>query len=168
MSRDLFREGMGRVCSAVHIIATAGPAGLTGLTASAVMSLSDNPPSLIVAVNHSGQSAECLKENSCFSVNTLCESENDLADVFAGRTGLRASERFAHGEWDKLETGCPILRSSLVSFDCKLMDARNIATHCVMIGEIVGIHLGETRSPLLYQSRAYRVLARDNCALAVA
>ncbi len=35
----------------------------------------------------------------------------ELADIFAGRTGLRGVDRFAHGHWDALDTGCPALHT---------------------------------------------------------
>jgi len=62
------------------------------------------------------------------------------------------------GEWDTLVTGSPALVSSLVSFDCRISDARIVATHHVIIGEIVGIRLGEPNAALVYQGRHYREL----------
>jgi flavin reductase (DIM6/NTAB) family NADH-FMN oxidoreductase RutF len=45
-----------------------------------------------------------------------------------------------------------------VSFDCRLTDARIVATHHVIIGEIVAVRLGASGSALVYHGRAYREL----------
>src|SRR5262245_47289798 len=93
-----FREGMSRPGAAVHVVTSAGPAGRTGFTATAVASVSDTPPTLLVCLNRRSNSAPVLSANRVFCVNTLRAGEEDFADRFAGRTGSR-DERFASGEW---------------------------------------------------------------------
>ncbi|SCZ11443.1 flavin reductase family protein [Microvirga guangxiensis] len=154
----LFREGMSRVAAAVHVVTTDGPAGPAGFTATAVTPVTDDPASLLVCVNTGARSAQALLSNGVFCVNALAADDRALADVFAGRAKLQGAERFTSGEWDSLVTGAPVLRTSLVSFDCRLTDARVVATHHVLIGEIVNIRLGEIRPALVYQGRLYRDL----------
>ena len=154
----LFREGMSRVAAAVHVVTTDGPSGLAGFTATAVTPGTDDPASLLVCVNTAARSAQALLANGVFCVNVLNASDRDLADVFAGRTDLQGPDRFSKGEWDKLVTGAPALATSLVSFDCRLSDARVVATHHVIIGEILTIRLGEIRPALVYQRRLYHEL----------
>lgn len=154
----LFREGMSRVAAAVHVVTTDGPSGIGGFTATAVTPVTDNPASLLVCVNTAGRSAQALLTNGIFCVNALAAEDQALADVFAGRTELHGPERFSKGQWTKLVTGAPALVTSLVSFDCRLSDARVVATHHVIIGEIITIRLGETKPALVYQGRLYREL----------
>src|SRR4249919_4184576 len=68
---ELFREGMSRLGAAVHVITTAGPGGKTGATATAVCSVSDAPPTLLVCINRSSQTNPIVVENGVFCVNTL-------------------------------------------------------------------------------------------------
>ncbi|WP_114945117.1 flavin reductase family protein [Microvirga calopogonii] len=154
----LFREGMSRVAAAVHVVTTDGAAGRAGFTATAVTTVTDSPPSLLVCVNTASRSAQALLANKVFCVNTLGAEDQALADIFAGRTGLQGQERFARGEWEKLDTGSPALTTSLVSFDCRITEARIVATHHVIIGEIVRIRLGERKPTLVYQGRHYQKL----------
>ncbi len=149
---------MSRVTAAVHVVTTDGATGRAGFTATAVTTVTDSPPSLLVCVNTSSRSAQSLLANRVFCVNTLSAEDQALADIFAGRTGLQGQERFTIGEWDKLDTGAPALRTSLVSFDCRIAEARIIATHHVIIGEIVRIRLGDRQPTLVYQGRHYRKL----------
>ncbi|MGO4523543.1 flavin reductase [Microvirga sp. 2MCAF35] len=151
----LFREGMSRVAAAVHVVTTDGAAGRAGFTATAVTTVTDSPPSLLVCVNTASRSAQALLANKVFCVNTLSAEDQALADLFAGRTGLQGQERFTVGEWEQLDTGSPALTTSLVSFDCRIAEARIVATHHVIIGEVVRIRLGERKSTLIYQGRHY-------------
>ncbi len=153
-----FREGMSRVAGAVHVVTTEGPSGRAGFTATAVTPVTDAPASLLVCVNTASRSAQALLANGVFCVNTLSAADRELADVFAGRSGLQGQGRFSAGSWDVLETGSPALTTSLVSFDCRLSDARIVATHHVIIGEIVRIRLGPVHPALVYQGRFYHEL----------
>lgn len=153
-----FREGMSRVAGAVHVVTTEGTSGRAGFTATAVTPVTDAPASLLVCVNTASRSAQALLANRVFCVNTLGASDRALADVFSGRTGLQGQERFSVGSWDVLKTGSPALATSLVSFDCRLSDARIVATHHVIIGEIISIRLGPAHPALVYQGRFYHEL----------
>ena len=153
-----FRDGMSRVAAAVHLVTTDGPVGRAGFTATAVTPVTDSPASLLVCVNAAGRSATFLEANGVFCVNTLAAEDAALAEAFAGRGDLAGRDRFTVGRWGSLATGSPLLASSLVAFDCLLSEARLVATHHVIIGEVVAMHLGENRPGLVYQGRTYRRL----------
>ena len=151
----LFREGMSRVASAVHIITTDGPHGKAGLTATAVSSLSAEPPMLLACVKRSASSAPILKQNGVFVVNTLAAAHQELADVFAGRTGVKGAERFNAHEWLKGETGAPVLPDALASFECRVAQVLDVATHEILIGHVVAVRLGAKAPHLIYADRRY-------------
>jgi flavin reductase (DIM6/NTAB) family NADH-FMN oxidoreductase RutF len=153
----LFREGMSRVAGAVHIISTAGPAGRAGFTATAVASVSDDPPTLLVCLNATSRVWPVLEANGRFAVNTLRAGDGSLADVFAGRTGASGESRFASGDW-QMSQGLPLLRSALVHFGCRLVEARQIATHRVLIGAVEQVELAAAGAGLVYKGRAYHAL----------
>ncbi|RFB78968.1 flavin reductase [Methylovirgula sp. 4M-Z18] len=136
-----FRDAMSLVPSAVHILATDGPAGLGGLTASAVVSISDTPPTLLVSISQTSGSVHVFRENGVFSVNVLSGRDATLAEVFAGRTGVRGAARFDHGAWRLQPPRPPILRSAVAAFECRLTETRLIATHHVMIGAVTSAHI---------------------------
>ena len=154
----LFREGMSRVAAAVHVVTTDGPAGRAGFTATAVTPVTDNPASLLVCANTEGRSAQALLVNGVFCINTLSATDALIADAFAGRADLHGQDRFSVGAWGRLATGSPDLLTSLVSFDCRLVDARVVATHHVLIGHVVNVRIGELSPALVYQNRIYREL----------
>ena len=154
----LFREGMSRVAAAVHVVTTDGPAGRAGFTATAVTPVTDSPASLLICVNTAGRSAQALLANEVFCVNALSAADAAVADAFAGRMDLHGKGRFSLGRWETLETRSPVLSTSLVAFDCRLAEARVVATHHVIIGEIVAVRLGEEGPSLVYRDRSYHEL----------
>src|SRR4249919_3577869 len=94
-----FREAMSRLGAAVHVVTTAGPGGKTGFTATAVCSVSDAPPTLLVCLNRGATSMPILRGNGVFCVNTLRAGDELIADTFAGRTKVAREARFDTGQW---------------------------------------------------------------------
>src|SRR6202051_2626574 len=151
-----FREAMSRLGAAVHVVTTAGAAGKSGFTATAVCSVSDQPAMLLVCLNRRSNSAPLLAQNGVFCVNTLGAGEENLADLFAGRSGVHLDERFAQGEWVTLKTGAPVLASAVVAFDCRTGEIKAVASHNVVFGAVEAVRLGPSGPALVYHDRAYK------------
>ena len=151
-----FREAMSRLGAAVHVVTTAGAAGKSGFTATAVCSVSDQPAMLLVCLNRRSNSAPLLAQNGVFCVNTLGAGEEKLADLFAGRSGVHLDERFAQGEWVTLKTGAPVLVSAVVAFDCRTVEIKAVASHNVVFGAVEAVRLGPSGPALVYHDRAYK------------
>ena len=100
-----YREAMSRMAGAVSIVTTGGPAGIRGVTVSAVVSVSDNPPTLFVCLNRNREENRFFEKNGCFALNTLSLRHLPLARAFAGEEHLPMHERFALGDWTRIETG---------------------------------------------------------------
>lgn len=152
-----FREAMSRVSGAVHVVATDGKAGRGGFTATAVTSVSDSPPSLLVCINATSRTAKMLRENGVFSVNTLAAGHIEIARHFA-RSGLSMDERFALGRWEAGPGGAPLLVGALAVFALKVADLRQIGSHLVVVGEVLAAKAGTDDEPLVYHRRGYRIL----------
>ena len=151
-----FREAMSLYGAAVHVITTDGPGGKTGITATAVSSVSDNPPTLLVCINRRSQVAPLLEENRVLCVNTLRAGADTVADVFAGRTRVPMAQRFDTGSWMELSTGAPVLSDAVVACDCRVIEIKAVATHNVIFAGVVGVRLGTPGSALVYHERAYK------------
>jgi flavin reductase (DIM6/NTAB) family NADH-FMN oxidoreductase RutF len=99
-----------------------------------------------------------LRQNGVFVVNTLAASHRELADLFAGRSGIRGAERFDTQNWLRGETGAPILPDALVSFECRVAQIIDESTHDIIIGNVVCVRLGDKSPHLLYADRNYATL----------
>ncbi len=152
----MFREAMARLGAAVHIITTEGAAGRSGVTATAVVSVSDRPPTLLVCLNRASSAAAIFRANRLFCVNTLGADAEQIADVFAGRTGAAGEARFASGDWMTLATGAPVLKSAVIAFVCRVVDVKPVATHNIFFAAVEAIRIGPPGAVLVYHDRAYK------------
>ena len=153
-----FRDAMSLLSSAVSVVTTAGVADRHGFTASAVCSVTDTPPTLLVCMNQSARSHTHFAENKILTVNVLGAQHQHISNIFASK--MSSEERFTHGEWTTLETGAPVLNDALVSFDCEIEQVQAVGMHDIFICRIVAIqHNADDESKsdksLVYFNRSY-------------
>jgi flavin reductase len=153
LSKEAFRDGMSRLGAAVNIITTDGPAGKAGFTASAVCSVTDAPPTLLVCLNRSSSVYDRFTDNEALCVNTLAPAHEDLSRLFGGKTAMDA--RFAAACWSVGRSGAPILDDAAVSFDCRITSKAEVGSHTVLFCEVLAIERHEIASGLIYFDRAY-------------
>lgn len=157
VTRQDFRDAMARLGAAVNIITTDGSAGRGGVTASAVCSVTDDPPTLLVCINRESSSGVLIKANGVLCVNVLASGQRDLSDIFARPSKeVGAEQKFAAGRWAVLETGAPALDGAVAAFDCRIADIVEKGTHSVIFASVVAIRLSVSAQPgLIYYSRGY-------------
>ncbi|SDB93982.1 flavin reductase family protein [Acinetobacter boissieri] len=155
-----FRNAMSLLTSAVNVITTTGVSGHHGFTASAVCSVTDTPGTLLVCMNTSSRSYVHFIENKILTVNVLAAHQQNMSQVFASK--LSSEERFEHGEWTTLMTGAPILKETLVSFDCKIDQIQEIGTHAIFMCAVVAIQQNTNKSGLVYFNRAYHQVGNED------
>jgi flavin reductase (DIM6/NTAB) family NADH-FMN oxidoreductase RutF len=150
-----FKAGMRRLAASVNLITTCTPDGQrSGLTATAVCSVSAEPPTLLICVNRGGASHGLLLAAGVFAVNVLAIEDRALADRFA--SPIPQEQKFEHGLWASLVTGAPVLESAIAGFDCRITNNIDIGTHGVLFGEIQAIRLRTVdASPLLFRAGDY-------------
>jgi flavin reductase len=153
-----FRNAMSLLTSAVSVVTTTGACGHYGFTASAVCSVTDTPPTLLVCMNKSSYLHAKFVENKMLAVNVLGAQHEAISNVFASR--LDAVERFKHGSWTELTTGAPVLADALVTFDCALEQAQTVGTHDIFICRVVAIKQNQQQQGLAYFNRAYHQLGQ--------
>jgi len=155
VSRDDYRGAMARLAAAVNAVTTDGPAGLGGFTASAVCSVTDDPPTLIVCVNLASRQNEIIRANRVLCINTLAVDQTEIASLFSTKE-LPIEQRFAVGRWSTLATGSPVLEGAIASFDCKVVERLERGTHSVIFCEVQAVRVRTDGEPLLYLDRQYR------------
>ena len=97
VTRQSYRDAMARFGAAVNVVTTDGPAGRRGFTASAVCSVTDDPPTLLVCVNRRNESHPALIGNGVLCVNTLAAGQEELSFLFSSEPDHEV--RFAAGDW---------------------------------------------------------------------
>jgi flavin reductase len=155
VTRQTYRDAMARLGAAVNVITSAGPGGTRGITASAVCSVTDDPPTLLVCMNRSSDSKPCFMENRVLCVNVLTPAQQELSGMFAGFTEHDMEARFAAATWTTLATGAPVLTGAAASFDCKIVEVTDVGTHHVMFCEVEALQAEGSPEGLIYFNRGY-------------
>jgi flavin reductase (DIM6/NTAB) family NADH-FMN oxidoreductase RutF len=149
------RKIMGQFATGVTVVTTGGDAGVHGLTANAVASLSLKPPLVLVAVDKLAASLDYLKKNRCFAVNILRVEQEAISRRFAAS----GPKDFSDLNVTKAVTTAPILADCLAFVDCWVVDILPGGDHDIFIGQIVsGEYFGG--EPLLYFAGGYCKVAR--------
>lgn len=154
VSKTEFRNAMARVCAPVNIITTDGTGGRGGFTATAMCSVTDEPPTVLICMNTSSAQADLFVQNGKFCINVLENAHQDLAGHFAGKTA-DMSARYAAAEWTELANGLPALKDAIVALACDLVDLHRVGTHNVLIGKVTDLRVRGDGSALLYFDRNY-------------
>jgi flavin reductase (NADH)/flavin reductase/chlorophenol-4-monooxygenase component 1 len=149
---------MSRVACSVSIVCTDGPHGVAGFTCSAVCSVTDEPPTIMVCVNRRSAANAIIKANGVLCVSSLGTDQVDLSELFAGVGRVPMIERFSGPNWGVLATGAPYCTTSRVALDCRIADVREVGTHSVIFAEVLSTEHAGDGEPLIYHSRDYATL----------
>lgn len=152
-----FRAAMRRFASTVTVITACDHARRHGMTATAVTSLSMEPPSLLVCVHRQTLLHDILLRAPRFCVNVLHSEQGPVSAAFSG--GIPPERRFDGEEWQESEHGVPFLRGAQANLFCRKAAAIPYGTHLILVGEVEQVELCEDTSPLLYHDAAYCIAA---------
>ena len=160
MTTQEFKAGMRQLAAGVAILTTRCDDRLWGLTATAVTSLSDRPPSVLACVNRNASAHDQIISSGRFCVNILSRGQKDLARRFAG--AVPPASRFDSIDFVSTEYG-PRFDRSLASLCCRLDRSYPYGNHSVLIGLVDEVHLAEDAAPLVYMRGSFGSVTMDNC-----
>ena len=152
---DAFRAAMRHLASGVCLVTHSVGGVRAGMTATAVASLSLDPPTLIVCVNRAASIYAGLTPGAAFGVSVLGADHREFADRFAGRTGENGAERFREGRWRVAPNGAPLLGDALAAFACEVEEIVERNTHAIVIGRVKHAAAASGGGALLYWRGVY-------------
>jgi len=157
VSGDQFKLVMRRFAASVNVITSADGGKKNGMTATAVCSVSSDPPSALIIVNKSNRSHPIIAGTRAFAVNVLSSNQRQIAAHFASKL----SDPFAEIPHSIGRTGCPIIAGADAHIECTLIEQLDVGTHTIFVGKIVaaGASSGE---PLLYHEGRYVGIGGDS------
>ncbi|MFC6672057.1 flavin reductase family protein [Marinobacterium aestuariivivens] len=155
--KDQMRTAMRRLAQSVTIISSSNGRERFAMAATAVNSLSTEPPSLLVCVNRSAAMHGPLSEGNDFCVNILGREQEELSVACGGK--LRGEDRFSAGNWAISDAGTPYLNDAQASLLCSQDGAIDYGTHTIFIGRIKEIRNTAEIDPLIYLDGAYTTSA---------
>ena len=155
---DTFRAAMRCLASGVCLVAHSVGGAPAGMTATAVASLSLDPPTLIVCLNRAASTYAGLALGVAFGVSVLGADHRELAERFAGRAGAEGAERFREGRWRISPNGAPLLRDALAAFACEVDAIVERNTHAIVIGRVKDVAAVSSGGALVYWRGGYEQL----------
>lgn len=148
-----FRGAMRRLTSTVSVISGAHDGEWFGMTATAVTSVCDDPPALLICVNQSASIHAPLHVSGRFCVNILQVGQEFVSGAFSGR--LKGADRFAQGRWAPADDGLPYLQDAQANIFCTVERFVQFGTHGIFIGAVDAVCLADRIAPLLYEDGKY-------------
>ncbi|MEA3003523.1 MAG: hypothetical protein QOH81_2311 [Sphingomonadales bacterium] len=149
---DDFRQAMRRVASTVNVITICVGGTPMGITATAMSSISTDPPSLLVCINRTASMHGSMEDVSHFRVNVLHRDQEAVARMFADRR--HQALRFADG-WTVDCERPPRLFDAQASLLCRRIDHHRFGTHSIFIGQVEEVTLRDEVAPLVYLNGDY-------------
>lgn len=145
-----FKLAMRRLAATVTLITTSDAQGRRhGMAATAVNSVTMDPPTLLVCINQSASIHEPLLARHRFCVNVLMDGHDDLVAAFSG--GKTGEDRFAGGSWDTdAATDLPFLDGAQSNLMCEVASVTPVGTHSLVLARVVGVRVADSVAPLLY------------------
>jgi flavin reductase (DIM6/NTAB) family NADH-FMN oxidoreductase RutF len=154
--RVALRRTLGLFATGVTIITTRVAEQVHGMTANAFMSVSLEPPLVLISVDRRTKMCGLLHEGSTYGVSVLCEGQSALSDRFAGRPGSEAAEpRF------ELIHDTPLVEGALAGFVSKVVRSYWGGDHSLFLGRVEFARTGEG-TPLLFHGGRYDRLGSAN------
>ena len=151
-----FRSAMAAMASTVSVVTARRGDERIGRTVTSVLSLSMNPPAILVSIDIMSRLADLIAKTGGYSIAMLADDQAAVADAFAGRVELE--ERFSHASWGEWPSGHPMLLGAVTALDCDVIGSMETGTHVLFAGAIIEAETTTSRSPLLWQRHHYHTL----------
>ena len=161
MDPKLFKAVLGQFLSGVTVVTAVrpGPDGapaLHGMTASAFISVSMDPPLVLVSVQKKAHMHDILAQPGPFAISLLASRQDLVSNHFAGwkKAGFEP-ELLAAAPEGPFRT--PVVDDALGWLDLDLHDTVSAGDHTLFIGRVVDLRLGDQleRGPLAYVAGKY-------------
>ncbi len=147
---------MARLSAGVVVISARTKDGYRGLTASSLVSISVDPPMVLVGLEREGATRAAVVEGEAFNVSVLTRSQEFIADRFAGRAPAIDTT------WQEVPhrlgaNGIPLIEGCAAWFECRLVDVHPAGDHDICVGEVTAARAG-SGDPLILWDRAFWTL----------
>lgn len=146
-----FRNVLGRFASGVTIVTTESEGQVHGMTANAFMSVSLEPPLILVSVNHRANMHPLLAHSGCYGVSILSVDQQALSNHFAGRPVEGLTVSFVR------KYNVPVLDGAVAHLIARVVDQHPAGDHTLYIGQVEYLDWRDGQ-PLLFYAGKYRQL----------
>jgi flavin reductase (DIM6/NTAB) family NADH-FMN oxidoreductase RutF len=147
---------MARLPSGVVVVSARMGSGYRGLTASSLVSISAEPPMVLVGLEHEATTRAAVAEGRAFNVSFLTRAQEFIAERFAGRAPA------VDIAWQEVQhrlgtNGIPLIEGCAAWLECSLVEIHPAGDHDICIGRVDIAVLG-AGDPLILWDRTFWTL----------
>lgn len=146
------RAACGGFATGVTVITTVDDKGVHGMTANAFMSVSLDPPLILISLDNRARMLPRVQGSKRYAVNVLAQGMDDVAMHFAGRHNPDLAEIL------QMRDGMPVIPGAAVQFIADVVNEVPAGDHTLMIGHVRHIHHRTEVPPLLFHSGQFQRL----------
>jgi flavin reductase (DIM6/NTAB) family NADH-FMN oxidoreductase RutF len=150
-----FRRILGMFATGVTIITTQVDDQVHGMTANAFMSVSIDPPLVLISVDKRARMHRLLREGVRYGVNVLAIDQRELSDRFAGR----ARDDVTEIEFD-LVRETPLVSGALAHLVARVVRSYWGGDHSLFVGQVEYARYGVGQPLLFHGGRYEQILAK--------
>ena len=152
------RQVMGHFPTGVTVITGMDGSEPVGFTAQSFMSLSLDPPLVLLAAMKASTSWPRIRASGAFCANILSDEQEDVSRAFA----VSGGDKFRGIGWNPAPgSGSPLIRDSLAFVDARIKEELDGGDHTIVVAEILDLGVEEDAGPLLFYRGGYASLDRD-------
>jgi flavin reductase (DIM6/NTAB) family NADH-FMN oxidoreductase RutF len=144
------RQTLGMFATGVTVITTKVGEQVHGMTANAFMSVSLEPPLVLISVDRRTKMCSLLYEGQRFGVSVLAADQRDLSDQFAGRAGDGHEEPSF-----ELIQETPLVSGAAAQFVSKVAKSYWGGDHSLFLGRVIYACNDCDAKPLLFHGGQY-------------
>lgn len=148
-----FRNALGRFASGVTVVTTMLDGQPHGMTANAFVSVSLDPPLVLVSLDNRSNMHKILPETRRYGVSVLTQEQEAISNHFAGR-----KMEGVHPQFFNLN-GIPLLEGAVAHFVVEVVDAHPAGDHTLYIGRVEHFESRDDKPLLFYAGRYGRLHA---------
>jgi flavin reductase (DIM6/NTAB) family NADH-FMN oxidoreductase RutF len=147
---------MAQLPSSVVVVSALSPSGYRGLTASSLVSISVEPPMILVGLEREAATRAAVVDQKAFNVSVLTRRQEFIAERFAGRAP--AIEPL----WKEIPhrlgmNGIPLIEGCAAWLECRLAQVHPAGDHDICVGEVEAAIKG-SGDPLILWDRTFWTL----------
>jgi flavin reductase (DIM6/NTAB) family NADH-FMN oxidoreductase RutF len=143
-----FRRTLGMFATGVTVLSTRAGEQIHGMTANAFMSVSLQPPLILISVDRRAKMNALLREGTRVGVSVLEEGQAALSDRFAGRAGEGPEPTF------EIVNETPLVEGALAHLAVRIVRSYWGGDHSLFLGRVEYVRYGDG-TPLLFHGGGY-------------
>jgi len=144
---DTMKQVNRQFITGVTVVTTMDDEKPRGLAVNAFSSVSLDPPTVMVAVQRTSSTHDCLFRATHLAINILSTDQLDVVGVFA----TKADDKFADLDWEPGPFGSPLLKRSGAQMEVEIRERLQASTHTLFVCRVVHATVSD-RHPMVYSA----------------